>query len=102
DRPSGASCTLSLHDALPIFPRHGERGRRGMHKLIEVCVTRSRPVLLVLATLLIAGLAAYFAIPKESEPDVAIPIIYVNLTHEGIDRKSTRLNSSHVKISYAV
>jgi len=55
-----------------------------MHKLIEVCVTRSRPVLLVLATLLIAGLAAYFAIPKESEPDVAIPIIYVNLTHEGI------------------
>ncbi|MFO7286190.1 MAG: efflux RND transporter permease subunit [Gammaproteobacteria bacterium] len=55
-----------------------------MHKLIEVCVTCSRPVLLVLATLLVAGLAAYFAIPKESEPDVAIPIIYVNLTHEGI------------------
>jgi multidrug efflux pump len=22
--------------------------------------------------------------PKEAEPDVAIPIIYVNLTHEGI------------------
>ena len=55
-----------------------------MHTLIEACVTRPRPVLLVLAILLIAGLTAYFAIPKESEPDVAIPIIYVNLTHEGI------------------
>src|SRR5690606_15848212 len=56
---------------------------RGMHTLIDVCVTRPRPVLLVLAILLIAGLVAYFEIPKESEPDVAIPIVYVNLTHEG-------------------
>jgi len=55
-----------------------------MHTLIEACVRRPRPVLLVLAILLIAGLYAYIAIPKESEPDVAIPIIYVNLTHEGI------------------
>jgi multidrug efflux pump len=55
-----------------------------MYKLIEACVTRPRPVLLVLAILLIAGLFAYFAIPKEAEPDVAIPIVYVNLTHEGI------------------
>ncbi|HEX6995871.1 MAG TPA: efflux RND transporter permease subunit, partial [Gammaproteobacteria bacterium] len=55
-----------------------------MYALIEACVRRPRPVLLVLAILLIAGLYAYIAIPKESEPDVAIPIIYVNLTHEGI------------------
>jgi len=41
-------------------------------------------VLLVLAVLMIAGTAAYMAIPKESEPDVAIPLLYVNITHEGI------------------
>src|SRR5690606_41234810 len=57
---------------------------RTMHPLIQAGWTRPRPVLLVLAILLIAGLFSYFAIPKESEPDVAIPIIYVNLTHEGI------------------
>lgn len=55
-----------------------------MYTLIQACVTRPRPVLLVLAVLLIAGLYSYFAIPKESEPDIAIPIVYVNLTHEGI------------------
>lgn len=55
-----------------------------MYKIIEACVTRPRPVLLVLAITLLAGLFAYIEIPKESEPDVAIPIIYVNVTHEGI------------------
>ncbi len=55
-----------------------------MYTLIEACVRRPRPVLLVLVILLLAGLYAYIAIPKESEPDVAIPIVYVNLTHEGI------------------
>jgi multidrug efflux pump len=55
-----------------------------VNALIEAFVTRPRPVVLVLVILLIAGIAAYVAIPKESEPDVAIPIIYVNLTHEGI------------------
>src|SRR5690606_7566710 len=55
-----------------------------MYTLIRACVTHPRPVLLILAILLISGLFSYFAIPKESEPDVAIPIIYVNLTHEGI------------------
>ena len=55
-----------------------------MHTLIRSFVTRPRPVGLVLVILLIAGVAAYVLIPKEAEPDVAIPIVYVNLTHEGI------------------
>ncbi|MBN1240105.1 MAG: efflux RND transporter permease subunit, partial [Gammaproteobacteria bacterium] len=55
-----------------------------MNALIAAFVTRPRPVVLVLAILLIAGIVAYASIPKESEPDVAIPIIYVNLSHEGI------------------
>lgn len=55
-----------------------------MNALIQAVVTRPRPVLLVLAILLIAGVTSYISIPKEAEPDVAIPMIYVNIIHEGI------------------
>ena len=41
-------------------------------------------MLLVLALVLVAGAVAYATIPKESDPDVAIPIIYVLVPHEGI------------------
>jgi multidrug efflux pump len=55
-----------------------------MNTLIASIVSRPRPALLVLVVLLIAGMSTYLTIPKESEPDVAIPIIYVNMSHEGI------------------
>ena len=41
-------------------------------------------MLLVLVLVLVAGSVAYVTIPKESDPDVAIPIIYVRIAHEGI------------------
>ena len=44
----------------------------------------SRTVLAVLLFILIAGSIAYQDIPKESEPDIDIPIIYVTISHEGI------------------
>ncbi|HET6469459.1 MAG TPA: efflux RND transporter permease subunit [Geminicoccaceae bacterium] len=55
-----------------------------MRTLIHACFERSRAVLLVLALVLIAGTIAYQGIPKEAEPDVQIPIVYVSLSHEGI------------------
>ncbi|MEA1049868.1 efflux RND transporter permease subunit [Lamprobacter modestohalophilus] len=55
-----------------------------MNRLIELAFSRSRTVLLTLAFLLAAGLAAYQSIPKEAEPDVTVPIIYVAMTHDGI------------------
>lgn len=51
---------------------------------IDWAIQRRRAVLLVLAFLLLAGISAYQEIPKESEPDIAIPIIYVSMSHEGI------------------
>ena len=51
---------------------------------VDWAIHRRRAVLLVLVFLLISGLAAYQNIPKESEPDIAIPIIYVSMSHEGI------------------
>jgi multidrug efflux pump len=55
-----------------------------MHALIAAALDRSRTSLLLLAFLIIGGLAAYVAIPKEANPDVSIPIIYVSVTLEGI------------------
>ncbi len=55
-----------------------------MHSLIEAAFSRSRTVLALLVLILIAGSVAYVTIPKEAEPDVAIPIIYVSMNHEGI------------------
>jgi multidrug efflux pump len=55
-----------------------------VNSLIDAAVARSRPVLLVLALILVSGSVAYVGIPKESDPDVAIPIIYVSIAHDGI------------------
>ena len=55
-----------------------------MKTFIEMAFGRSRTALLVLVFILISGSAAYLAIPKESDPDVAIPIIYVSVSHDGI------------------
>lgn len=55
-----------------------------MNSLIDYAFDRSRTTLLILCFLLIAGVSAYIAIPKESEPDIDIPNIYVSMSHEGI------------------
>ncbi len=52
--------------------------------LVDAALNRARTVLATLILLLIAGAFSFAAIPKEAEPDVNIPIIYVSMTHEGI------------------
>ncbi|HTF84848.1 MAG TPA: efflux RND transporter permease subunit, partial [Cellvibrio sp.] len=55
-----------------------------METLIRAALDRSRATLLMFVCLLIAGVAAYVAIPKEANPDVAIPMMYVSVTLDGI------------------
>lgn len=55
-----------------------------MNTLIQASFSRSRTVLLALVLILVAGVQAYRDIPKESDPDVSIPIVYVLMTHDGI------------------
>src|SRR5439155_23349393 len=70
--------TLSLHDALPISAAVRRRGRQGRHG-------RRRP----------AG--------QRGDEDLAErPRGHDLRRRRVLDRKSTRLNSSHVAISYAV
>ncbi len=55
-----------------------------MSRLINFAIEHARLTLATLAFLLVAGLVAYQTIPKEAEPDVKVPIIYVQLSERGI------------------
>tara|TARA_R110002124_G_scaffold273815_1_gene443390 strand:+ start:2896 stop:6042 length:3147 start_codon:yes stop_codon:yes gene_type:complete len=55
--------------------------------IIDAVFNRARVVMLVFVMIIIAGVLAYIAIPKESEPDIPIPVFYVSIFHEGIAPK---------------
>ncbi|KAA0874960.1 efflux RND transporter permease subunit [Nitrincola tapanii] len=55
-----------------------------MQSLIQAALNRSRATLMLFVFLLIAGLMAYQTIPKEANPDVVIPMMYVSMGLEGI------------------
>lgn len=55
-----------------------------MNALIDATLGRSRLILLLLFMILIGGVHSFGAIPKEAEPDIPIPMIYVSMSHEGI------------------
>ena len=58
--------------------------RRSMSDLIDYAIGHARLTIATLIFLLLAGFVAYVTIPKEAEPDVKIPIIYVQLSQRGI------------------
>jgi multidrug efflux pump len=55
-----------------------------MSRFIDYAIGHARLTIATLIFLLSAGLVAYVTIPKEAEPDVRIPIIYVQLSQRGI------------------
>jgi multidrug efflux pump len=55
-----------------------------MSGFIDYAIDHARLTVATLLFLLAAGLVAYMTIPKEAEPDVKIPIIYVQLAQRGI------------------
>ncbi|MGO2056554.1 MAG: efflux RND transporter permease subunit, partial [Halomonadaceae bacterium] len=55
-----------------------------MRQLIDAALAHTRTTLLLLASLLLAGITAWQVIPKEANPDVTIPMIYVSLSLEGV------------------
>src|SRR3712207_7737301 len=73
--------TLSLHDALPILGRDRERVNQpaGLRTYMTVCAAGA-----------VCALLSIFINEEVGSADM------------GRDRKSTRLNSSHANISYAV
>ncbi|MDW6021756.1 efflux RND transporter permease subunit [Mesorhizobium sp. BAC0120] len=52
--------------------------------IVKLAIRNARLTISVLLFLLLAGAIAYQSTPKEAEPDVPIPIMYVGLTYQGI------------------
>ncbi len=51
---------------------------------LEVAVRNSRLTITALLFFLVAGAVSYIDIPKEAEPDIQIPVVYVALSLQGI------------------
>src|SRR5207249_6316510 len=74
----------------------------------STCVHRRIAAILAIAIVSAFGVRAYLNTPIEAFPDVTNAQVTVITQNPGYapeeieDRKSTRLNSSHVSISYAV
>src|SRR5690606_40521036 len=97
DSLSVVTVTFSLHDALPIFAVPvvvlAVRRRRWLR------LTRQASAEAASATVVVGGstdLVTIDALGDRVEDEIS------GMDGEEEDRKSTRLNSSHVKISYAV
>src|ERR1044072_9700066 len=55
-----------------------------MSGLINYAISHARLTIVTLLFLLLAGFIAYVTIAKEAEPDIRIPMVYVQLTQRGI------------------
>jgi multidrug efflux pump len=55
-----------------------------MATILAAIITRARTVMSMLVFILVAGAIAYVDIPKEADPEVASPIVAVNVALEGV------------------
>src|SRR5207249_8384823 len=99
--PTTAYYTLSLHDALPIWP---DRSSASRPWTLEASLAGSMPAPPpVGVSVLSSFLRSYITPLNERLTDTADALGRDDhLIERQRDRKSTRLNSSHVSISYAV
>src|SRR5271170_2900218 len=55
-----------------------------MIRIVDWAVHNTRVVLALLAVAIIGGVASFILIPKESQPDIPIPVIVVQIPYPGI------------------
>jgi len=55
-----------------------------MHTMIDGALERKRTMMMLFVLIITAGVVSYIDIPKEAEPDITIPYIYVSMSHDGI------------------
>ena len=55
-----------------------------MNAVIDAAFSRSRVVIMALVMILGVGAVAYLAIPKEANPEVPLPLVYVSTGLDGI------------------
>jgi multidrug efflux pump len=52
--------------------------------IVETAIRNSRLTISILLFLILSGTMAYISIPKEAEPDIQFPVIYVSMGYQGI------------------
>lgn len=52
--------------------------------LNELALKRQVTVMVLLVLLIITGIYSYIVLPRENEPDITIPYVFVNTTYEGV------------------
>lgn len=50
----------------------------------EAALKRQTTVMVLLVLLIVAGVYSYMVLPRESNPDITIPYVFVNTTYEGV------------------
>ena len=55
-----------------------------MYNIVLSAIERGRAVIFLMGVILLSGIAVLINIPKEAEPDIPIPFIYVSVIHPGI------------------
>ena len=50
----------------------------------EKILNSTKTLILILVFIIIAGIFSYSSLPREADPDISLPVIYVSLTHEAI------------------
>lgn len=55
-----------------------------MISMLEDILRRPKTVFVLMLALVAAGIATYISIPKESDPDIDVPVFYVSIAQQGI------------------
>ncbi len=53
-------------------------------RIVETAIANARLTISILLFLMLAGALSYVSIPKEAEPDIQVPILYVSMGYSGI------------------
>src|SRR5262245_64928276 len=93
--PTISTSPLSLHDALPISSYSGDYTGRRYSALTQITQANVKQLSLAWTARLSGATTATTSIGGVGTGDIPIG-------NPNVDRKSTRLNSSHLGISYAV
>src|SRR5207249_8912352 len=100
--PRTRTSPLSLHDALPILVRSHSTTARALQDLgLQGNIRLAIPHFMVLPRILAETDLAVIMPARLSHAFTRMGKYTVWTANVGLDRKSTRLNSSHVSISYA-
>jgi multidrug efflux pump len=58
--------------------------------IFDFCITRKRSVIFAMILVVLSGIYSYIKIPKEGNPEVKIPLIYVMVSQKGISPEDAR------------